>query len=69
MASDTVPSARGVSASGTTVASGPAWLLLSAFAVVYVVWGSTYFAIRVAVESIPPFLMAGLRHLAVGLAF
>ena len=69
MASDTVPSTRGVSASGTTVASGPAWLLLSAFAVVYVVWGSTYFAIRVAVESIPPFLMAGLRHLAVGLAF
>ena len=51
------------------MASGPAWLLLSAFAVVYVVWGSTYFAIRVAVESIPPFLMAGLRHLAVGLAF
>jgi len=68
MADDTVASARGVSAPGTT-ASGPAWLLGSAFAVVYIVWGSTYFAIRVAVESIPPFLMAGLRHLSVGLAF
>ena len=68
MPSDTLhslpqPAAR----SGTR--SGPAWLVLASFAVVYIIWGSTYFAIRVAVESIPPFLMAGLRHLSVGLVF
>ena len=44
-------------------------LVLVSFAAVYVLWGSTYFAIRIAVESIPPFLMAGLRHLVVGLIF
>ena len=41
--------------------------VLLAFAIVYVVWGSTYLAIRVAVETIPPFLMAGVRNLAAGL--
>jgi drug/metabolite transporter (DMT)-like permease len=34
----------------------------SALIVVYVVWGSTYLAIRVADESIPPFVMAGVRY-------
>ena len=38
-----------------------------AFAAVYVLWGSTYLAIRVGVETIPPFLMAGVRHLTAGL--
>ena len=33
---------------------------------VYIVWGSTYLAIRFAVESIPPFLMAGVRFLIAG---
>ncbi len=33
---------------------------------VYVVWGSTYLAIRFAVETIPPFLMAGVRFLIAG---
>ena len=37
-----------------------------AFAAVYVLWGSTYLAIRFGVETIPPFLMAGTRHLAAG---
>src|SRR3954468_22772928 len=36
------------------------WL---AFATVYIVWGSTYLAIRVAVRTIPPFLSAGSRFL------
>jgi drug/metabolite transporter (DMT)-like permease len=39
----------------------------AAFATVYVVWGSTYLAIRLGVETIPPFLMAGTRHLTAGL--
>ena len=41
--------------------------LFTAFGAVYIVWGSTYLAIRVAVESIPPLLMAGSRFLISGL--
>lgn len=37
-----------------------------AFAIVYVSWGSSYLAIRVAVESFPPFLMAGVRFSIAG---
>ena len=45
----------------------PLWLVIAAFAAVYVIWGSTYLGIRYAVESIPPFLMAGTRNLIAGL--
>jgi drug/metabolite transporter (DMT)-like permease len=41
--------------------------LLAAFGAVYVLWGSTYLAIRFGVETIPPFVMAGTRHLTAGL--
>lgn len=37
-----------------------------AFAAIYIVWGSTYLAIRFAIETIPPFLMAGMRFLTAG---
>jgi len=40
--------------------------LLAAFAAVYLIWGSTYLAIRYAIESLPPFLMAGARFLVAG---
>ncbi len=43
------------------------WRLLIAFAAVYVIWGSTYLAIRVAIDTIPPFLMAATRFLVAGL--
>jgi len=42
-------------------------LVLLAFAAVYVVWGSTYLAIRVGIESFPPFILAGIRHVTAGL--
>jgi drug/metabolite transporter (DMT)-like permease len=42
-------------------------LVLVAFAAVYVVWGSTYLAIRIGIESFPPLILAGLRHITVGL--
>src|SRR5882757_4157782 len=42
-------------------------LVLVAFAAVYLVWGSTYLAIRIGVESFPPLILAGLRHIVVGL--
>ena len=45
----------------------PLWLLVAAFAAVYLIWGSTYLAIRYAVESIPPFLVAGGRNIVAGL--
>ena len=41
--------------------------LIAAFAAIYFVWGSTYLAIRVAIGTVPPFLMAGTRHLVAGL--
>jgi drug/metabolite transporter (DMT)-like permease len=37
-----------------------------AFAAVYVIWGSTYLAIRFAIETLPPFLMAATRFLIAG---
>jgi drug/metabolite transporter (DMT)-like permease len=40
--------------------------LLLAFAAIYLIWGSTYLAIRVAVETLPPFLMAGVRFMVAG---
>ena len=45
---------------------GSKTLLLAAFAAVYVIWGSTYLAIRIGVESVPPLMLAGLRHFTVG---
>src|SRR5258705_13930323 len=41
--------------------------LVAAFAAVYLIWGSTYLAIRFAVETLPPLLMAGARFLIAGL--
>lgn len=38
----------------------------AAFASVYIIWGSTYLAIRYALESLPPLLMAGVRHTLAG---
>jgi drug/metabolite transporter (DMT)-like permease len=43
--------------------------LVTAFAAVYLIWGSTYLAIRFAVETLPPFFMMATRFLAGGLLF
>src|SRR3982750_2700247 len=43
-----------------------AWATVLAFAIVYLVWGSTYLAIRFAVETIPPLIMSGTRFLVAG---
>jgi len=40
--------------------------ILSAFAALYLIWGSTYLGIRFAIETIPPLLMAGTRFLLAG---
>ena len=44
-----------------------AWRVLLAFAIIYLVWGSTFLAIRVGVREVPPFLLAGLRFLIAGI--
>jgi drug/metabolite transporter (DMT)-like permease len=40
--------------------------LIAAFAAIYSIWGSTYLAIRFAIETLPPFLMTGIRFLTAG---
>jgi drug/metabolite transporter (DMT)-like permease len=42
-------------------------LLLLAFAAVYLIWGSTYLAVKYAIATLPPLLMAGARFLLAGL--
>jgi drug/metabolite transporter (DMT)-like permease len=49
-----------------TSTTAPLGLVLAAFAAVYLIWGSTYLGIRLAIDSIPPFLMAGARFLTAG---
>ncbi|HLL15772.1 MAG TPA: EamA family transporter [Pyrinomonadaceae bacterium] len=41
-------------------------LLIAAFAAIYIFWGSTYLAIKYAIETLPPFLMAGARFVLAG---
>jgi drug/metabolite transporter (DMT)-like permease len=51
----------------TPVAGGPSRLKLGlAFAAIYVFWGSTYLAIRIAIQTLPPFWMAASRFLVAG---
>jgi drug/metabolite transporter (DMT)-like permease len=40
--------------------------IIAAFASIYLVWGSTYLAIRYAIATIPPFIMGGIRFLISG---
>jgi drug/metabolite transporter (DMT)-like permease len=42
------------------------WRIVLAFAAIYLIWGSTYLAIRFAIETIPPYLMGGIRFLIAG---
>jgi drug/metabolite transporter (DMT)-like permease len=45
-----------------------AWKTLLAFAIIYLVWGSTFLAIRVGVKELPPFLFAAVRFSVAGAA-
>jgi drug/metabolite transporter (DMT)-like permease len=46
----------------------PAWKTLLAFSIIYFAWGSTFLAIRVGVQEVPPLLLAALRFLIAGVA-
>ena len=52
----------------TRAAPSPRTLVALSLIALYLIWGSTYFAIRVALTSYPPFLMAGIRFIAAGSA-
>jgi drug/metabolite transporter (DMT)-like permease len=49
-----------------TAGRPPLAKLLAAFAIVYVIWGSTYLAIRLAIDTLPPLIMAGARFAVAG---
>jgi drug/metabolite transporter (DMT)-like permease len=50
-----------------TTTHPPAWKTSLAFAIIYLVWGSTFLAIRIGVHEVPPFLLAAMRFLVAGL--
>jgi drug/metabolite transporter (DMT)-like permease len=50
-----------------TATRPPSWKILLAFAIIYFVWGSTFLAIRVGVNEVPPFLLAGIRFFVSGI--
>ena len=65
------PAARPVAFSSTAATVPPSptparSAVILAFAAIYLIWGSTYLGIRIAIESMPPFLMAASRFLAAG---
>src|ERR1700712_1655612 len=47
--------------------SAPSVLVIIAFATVYIVWGSTYFFIQVAIHGIPPLLLGAMRFFTAGM--
>jgi len=51
----------------TNSATPSSALVILAFAAIYLIWGSTYLAIRIGIESFPPLLLAGVRHSLTGL--
>lgn len=42
------------------------WLLIGAFAALYLIWGSTYLAVRIGIQSWPPLLLGGVRFVLAG---
>ncbi len=52
--------------SSSTPAAPSTSLVITAFAAVYLMWGSTYLAIRFAIETLPPLLMGGVRFFVAG---
>ena len=51
----------------STASAPKRWQIATAFAAVYLIWGSTYLGIAFAIETLPPLLMTGARFVAAGL--
>jgi drug/metabolite transporter (DMT)-like permease len=43
------------------------WTIILAFAAVYIIWGSTYIAIMIGIQHIPPFILSAIRFLVAGI--
>ena len=43
--------------------------IVLAFAAIYIIWGTTYFAVLVGIKTIPPFIMGVIRYSIAGIAF
>lgn len=65
-AAEAAPHLRESPASPARRKTPPTALVFAAFTAVYVIWGSTYLAIHIAIASIPPLLMSGTRFLLAG---
>lgn len=61
------PASEPLAASSTQPPGRASLLIIASFLAVYIIWGSTFFAIRIGLESFPPLLLAGTRHLAAGI--
>ena len=60
------PTAPTASANAPAAAAAPMLHVAIALVTVYVLWGSTYLAMRLAIATIPPFTMAATRHFTAG---
>ena len=67
MATEETPLVLGDARSQASAARTHRFTIIVSFLSIYLIWGSTYLAIRYAVETIPPLYTAGLRHLSAGL--
>jgi drug/metabolite transporter (DMT)-like permease len=56
-------------ATDAPVRTAPNWLVWTALGAIYLIWGSTYLAIRVMVETVPPLLGGGLRFAVAGFVY
>jgi drug/metabolite transporter (DMT)-like permease len=66
MATLRVPSRSEPAVSGAHP-TGSSFLLVACFLAVYLIWGSTFFAIRIGLDSFPPLFLAGSRHIGAGI--
>ena len=57
---ETVKSVKMATTTTNTERRPASWQLLLAFGIIYFVWGSTFFAIRVGVHEVPPLLLAAI---------
>lgn len=57
---------RGDASRASAVPKPPTWKTLTAFGLIYFVWGSTFLAIRVGVHEVPPLLFAAMRFTTAG---
>src|SRR5271165_5331611 len=54
------------SAQSTALSKPPGWLIATCLLAVYIIWGTTYFAIKVGIEGAAPFFLVGTRFVVAG---